>query len=73
MEGKSGASSTIQAPIAYIKVVAVKKLVVELWSLENRSNFVVYYLTPQGAFLLSSHLGFTHLLIRIFTLKKLGC
>ncbi len=30
MEGKSGASSRgIPAPIAYIKVVAVKKLVVE--------------------------------------------
>ncbi len=46
MEGKSGASSRgNSAPIAYIKVVAVKKLVVGSQDLDGWFAFGRYYLS----------------------------
>ncbi len=37
------AAAVIPAPIAYIKVVAVKKLVVELWAWSAGPLFCVYW------------------------------
>ena len=67
------AAAVIPAPIAYIKVVAVKKLVVELWA---RLAGPIFSCTgfPTGPFLLAN----LRLLVglwrtRTFTLKKLEC
>ena len=67
------AAAVIPAPIAYIKVVAVKKPVVELWMrLQGPSNDVYfeevsYLLTIQSAF---NRVGRR---VRTFTLRKLEC
>ncbi len=45
------AAAVIPAPIAYIKVVAVKKLVVGSWAHRGRSVFVDVY-RPRVLFLL---------------------
>jgi hypothetical protein len=67
------AAAVIPAPIAYIKVVAVKKLVVEFWTQPSGPPSGEHGLA--GSFLL----GTSVLLIecvwrsRTFTLKKLEC
>lgn len=48
------AAAVIPAPIAYIKVVAVKKLVVELWAWSAGPDFSVYWFYSTGPFLLAS-------------------
>jgi hypothetical protein len=45
------AAAVIPAPIAYTKVVAVKKLVVGSWSVCLRSHFGVYCLTCSSIWL----------------------
>lgn len=67
------AAAVIPAPIAYIKVVAVKKLVVELWAWLASLGFSTYW-DATGPFLLANCV----LLVgaqrtRTFTLKKLEC
>jgi hypothetical protein len=67
------AAAVIPAPIAYIKVVAVKKLVVELEIRWGGLPNGVYCLT--GSCLLVNH-GVLHWMLwgtRTFTLKKLEC
>ena len=49
------AAAVIPAPIAYIKVVAVKKLVVELWALPGGLPMVSTVMA--GSFLLASPRG----------------
>ena len=68
------AAAVIPAPIAYIKVVAVKKLVVEFWTqimgLPNGYVLVVsgsHFLAGQAA------LHWVVWLTKTFTLKKLEC
>ncbi len=67
------AAAVIPAPIAYIKVVAVKTLVVEFWALALPSNLargIVWSLSSEKlSFLLCKRVC----LIRSFTLKKLEC
>ena len=67
------AAAVIPAPIAYIKVVAVKKLVVELQIWLGGPPHGVYCLA--GSFLLVSPHGLYWLCggTRTFTLKKLEC
>lgn len=48
------AAAVIPAPIAYIKVVAVKKLVVELWAWLAGPIFFVYWIQPSLSFWLTS-------------------
>ena len=43
------AAAVIPAPIAYIKVVAVKKLVVECWVWRRRSAEKALHCTPLGS------------------------
>ena len=64
------AAAVIPAPIAYIKVVAVKKLVVELLVGVYMALVVYTYSYP-----LENHRGLNWSLmgIRNFTLKKLEC
>ena len=64
------AAAVIPAPIAYIKVVAVKKLVVELLAVggEGFGRFIDSH--PLGNLIRSSLVGGR---IRHFTLKKLEC
>jgi hypothetical protein len=66
------AAAVIPALIAYIKVVAVKKLVVGFWVHEGCRPLVGRQLC---AFLLGSPRGFNRPLVghRPFTLKKLEC
>jgi hypothetical protein len=68
------AAAVIPAPIAYIKVVAVKKLVVEFWTwLGGLAERLVLLLA--GSFLLGNQCAI-HLVCwgsRTFTLKKLEC
>lgn len=42
------AAAVIPAPIAYIKVVAVKKLVVEPWAWEAGPPFGEYWITARA-------------------------
>ena len=68
------AAAVIPAPRAYIKVVAVKKLVVELEILPNDSTFINLLLIVQRIlFLLGNFCVFywMHLGSRTVTLKKL--
>jgi hypothetical protein len=67
------AAAVIPAPIAYIKVVAVKKLVVELQAWLGGPPHGVYCLT--GSYLLVSRRGLYWLRrgTRTFTLRKLEC
>ena len=65
------AAAVIPAPIAYIKVVAVKKLVVGFWARLGGPLHGVY--CPAGAFLLVNLLSSLRLGTRTFTLKKLEC
>jgi hypothetical protein len=67
------AAAVIPAPIAYIKVVAVKKLVVEPWVWQNGPPHRVHCLSrtfpsgePHGLYWLCRG-------TRTFTLKKLEC
>ena len=67
------AAAVIPAPIAYIKVVAVKKLVVEFWDLiGGLPNGTLFRLGPS---FLEALIGLTACLgwSRTFTLKKLEC
>ena len=67
------AAAVIPAPIAYIKVVAVKKLVVGFLVVPDRSKF---FLVPLGAAILGWNLCGIRLLCRgcpSFTVKKLEC
>ena len=68
------AAAVIPAPIAYIKVVAVKKLVVELWA---RSGGPPHgrVLLRTGSYLLVSRraLNWVRRVAGTFTLKKLEC
>lgn len=67
------AAAVIPAPIAYIKVVAVKKLVVEPWVRDERSA------SPRALPIRTFPSGKPHALYwvcwgtRTFTLKKLEC
>ncbi len=63
------AAAVIPAPIAYIKVVAVKKLVVELWVWWAGLPMVRTGFPPDLSFWYSP-LGEC---VRTFTLKKLEC
>ena len=67
------AAAVIPAPIAYIKVVAVKKLVVELQTWLGGPLNGEYYLT--GPYLLVSRraLYWVRRGTRTFTLRKLEC
>lgn len=67
------AAAVIPAPIAYIKVVAVKKLVVELQAWLGGPPHGVYCLA--GSYLLVSRRGLYWLRrgTRTFTLRKLEC
>jgi ABC-type tungstate transport system substrate-binding protein len=64
------AAAVIPAPIAYIKVVAVKKLVVELLAIVYAGFGRVHGSHPLGNLVRSSLVGGR---IRHFTLKKLEC
>ena len=67
------AAAVIPAPIAYIKVVAVKKLVVELQAWLNGPPHGVYCST-EPYLLVSQHAVYSVCWgTRIFTLKKLEC
>jgi hypothetical protein len=67
------AAAVIPAPIAYIKVVAVKKLVVELQARRGGLPHGMYY--PVGPYLLVSPYAVYSVCggTRNFTLKKLEC
>ena len=67
------AAAVIPAPIAYIKVVAVKKLVVELQAWRGGPPHGVY--CPAGPYLLVSPYALYWVCrgTRNFTLKKLEC
>ena len=67
------AAAVIPAPIAYIKVVAVKKLVVELQPWSGGLPHGMYCLT--GAYLLVSPYALYWVCggTRTFTLRKLEC
>ena len=43
------AAAVIPAPIAYIKVVAVKKLVVELWAWSAGPDYSAYWFSSDRA------------------------
>lgn len=66
------AAAVIPAPIAYIKVVAVKKLVVELWA---RLAGPIFSCTgfPTGPFLLANLESLWLLANRDFYFEKLEC
>ena len=68
------AAAVIPAPIAYIKVVAVKKLVVEFWAWLGGLSFWEGTV-PVGPFLLGNQtaLNWVGWGSRTFTLKKLEC
>lgn len=67
------AAAVIPAPIAYIKVVAVKKLVVELQAWVGGLPHGMYCL-PGSYFLVSRHaLHWVCRGTRTFTLRKLEC
>ena len=67
------AAAVIPAPIAYIKVVAVKKLVVELQAWPVGPPHGVYCLAGPSL-LVSQHAVYSVCWgTRIFTLKKLEC
>ncbi len=67
------AAAVIPAPIAYIKVVAVKKLVVEFWAEPGGPPNGVHFWA--WSFLLGhqSALNRVDWVSRTFTLKKLEC
>ena len=67
------AAAVIPAPVAYIKVVAVKKPVVELRARRDGPPYGVYCLA--GSYLLVSQRGLYWLRwgTRTFTLRKLEC
>ena len=67
------AAAVIPAPIAYIKVVAVKKLVVEFWTGLGGLTSSEYF--PALSFLLANHcaINLVRWGSRTFTLKKLEC
>jgi hypothetical protein len=67
------AAAVIPAPIAYIKVVAVKTLVVELQAWSGGPLNGVYCLT--GSYLLVNRcvIHLVHWGTRTFTLRKLEC
>ena len=67
------AAAVIPAPIAYIKVVAVKKLVVELQTWPGGLPRGMYYLA--GSYLLVSRYALHWVCrgTRTFTLRKLEC
>jgi hypothetical protein len=67
------AAAVIPAPIAYIKVVAVKKLVVEIQTWSGGPPNGVH--CPTGSYLLVNRSALYWMLrgTRIFTLRKLEC
>jgi hypothetical protein len=66
------AAAVIPAPIAYIKVVAVKKLVVEPWAWLAGPLYGEYWTQPSLSFWLTIRpCGVWR--TRTFTLKKLEC
>ena len=67
------AAAVIPAPVAYIKVVAVKKLVVELRAWRDGLPYGMY--CPAGPYLLVSRraLHWVRRGTRTFTLRKLEC
>jgi hypothetical protein len=67
------AAAVIPAPIAYIKVVAVKKLVVEFWTRLTGPPNGEYW--SAGSFLLGNQVALHWVAwrSRTFTLKKLEC
>jgi hypothetical protein len=68
------AAAVIPAPIAYIKVVAVKKLVVELQARPGGPPNGVYCLSVGPYLLVSRHaLHWVCRGTRTFTLRKLEC
>ena len=68
------AAAVIPAPIAYIKVVAVKKLVVEPWAwLAGRSASPRVLVRPGLSFWRTACPSLGVLGTRTFTLKKLEC
>ena len=70
------AAAVIPAPIAYIKVVAVKKLVVEFWIWLDGLALLCVSTVLIRSFLLGNQLPLTVDLAvgsRTFTLKKLEC
>ena len=64
------AAAVIPAPIAYIKVVAVKKLVVELLVIRLSLPTTAWRTIP---FELNSCTSLNSLVLKEFTLKKLEC
>ena len=67
------AAAVIPAPIAYIKVVAVKKLVVELQTWPVGPLNSVYCLAGSSLLVIRHALYWVCRGTRIFTLKKLEC
>ena len=67
------AAAVIPAPVAYIKVVAVKKLVVELRAWRGGPPYGVYF--PAGPYLLVMRHSLYGVCrgTRNFTLRKLEC
>ena len=67
------AAAVIPAPIAYIKVVAVKKLVVELQTWLGGPPHGVYCLTGPYLLVILRALHWVRRGTRTFTLRKLEC
>ena len=68
------AAAVIPAPIAYIKVVAVKKLVVELQTPGKGPPSLVLHFYPGPYLLVNGRaLCWVHSGTRTFTLRKLEC
>ena len=67
------AAAVIPAPIAYIKVVAVKKLVVELRVRRDGPPYGVYCLAGSYLLVKPYALYWARAGTRTFTLKKLEC
>jgi hypothetical protein len=67
------AAAVIPAPIAYIKVVAVKKLVVEFWIWPGGQQKCAYCLVRSSFPRAWSALHWVGLELGTFTLKKLEC
>ena len=67
------AAAVIPAPIAYIKVVAVKKLVVEFWTRLDGLPLVCTVLTGSHLLVSCRVVYSARQGTRTFTLKKLEC
>jgi hypothetical protein len=67
------AAAVIPAPIAYIKVVAVKKLVVGFRFWADGSDFVCYCLPRRFCWFVRGSLNRVPRVASTFTLKKLEC